>query len=146
MLLALTKEVNVLPTPAQLRKGHTGPQKIETGLTLHAQANVSIDRRFVRIKLIEKHAELEGDDKTLVLLDNNGAEGAAEIPFVKESMHAMMRNLPDGATILLTLQYRRTGTDGKTQPVVVRIEARIYIEAEERLIREEVGRPGGKVP
>jgi hypothetical protein len=136
-LLSSTKEINCLPSPAQLRKGQTGPQMIEEGMTLRARVQVSFDRRFVRMTFIEKGAQLEGIDKVSVVLDEKGAQAVAEVAFLKESTFSTMRNLPDGGTLLLPLQYRRGSANEKERWLVARIEPRIYIAAEERRIRGE---------
>jgi hypothetical protein len=71
-ILSSTQETQCLPSPAQLRKGQKDPQKIEEGLILRAHVQISWDRRYVRVKFIEKNAELEGIDKVSVGIDNRG--------------------------------------------------------------------------
>ncbi len=137
-LLSATKQINCLPSPAQLRKGEKAPQTIAVGVTVRAQVQVSSDRRFVRVTFIEKGTDVEGIDKVSVQLDGKGA--VAEIACVKESTIAMMRSIPDGGSLLLPLQYRPDGAKEKGRCLVVRIEARIYIAAEERLLLGESGK------
>jgi hypothetical protein len=136
-LLSSTKEFNCLPSPAQLRKGQKGPQTIEEGMTLRARVQVSSDWRFVRMTFIEKGTLLEGIDKVSVVLDEKGAQAVAEIASLTESTFSTMRNLPDGVTLLLPLQYRPGSAKEKGRWLVARIEPRIYTEAEERQLRGE---------
>ena len=108
-------------------------------MALGAQAQISVDRRFLRVTFIEKSWELEGIDKVRPVLDAKGepvlnaagAEAVAEVAFVKEATLSMQRNLPDGGTYLLPLQYRSGGAKEKGRWLVARVVARIYIEAEE---------------
>jgi hypothetical protein len=134
VLLSLTKEITCLPSPSQLLKGQKSPQKIEEGMALRAQVEVSPDRRFVRVKWIEKNLHVEGIDKAVVLLDDKGTEGIAEIAFAKESTFSTMRTIPDGGTVLLPLQHRPASARDNGRWLLARIELRIYIEAEERLL------------
>jgi hypothetical protein len=139
VLHSSTKEITCLPSPAQLRKGQKDPQRIEEGMVLRAQAQVTWDRRFVRLQLIEKISELEGIDKVPLAFDEKGEEAAAEIAIVKESTFSVQRTIPDNGTLLVPLQYRPAGgKEGRRW--VARIEVRIYIEAEERVLRGEAGK------
>jgi hypothetical protein len=133
-LLSLTKEITCLPSPAQLRKGLNGPQKIDEGWMLRAQAQASSDRRYVRVTFIEKDTKLEGIDK--VRLDFDPKAPIAEIACVKESTLSRQRTIPDGATYFLPMQYRPADTEAKDRWLVAVITPRIYIEAEERLTRQ----------
>jgi hypothetical protein len=143
LLLSLTKECTCLPRPAQLRKGQHAPQKIDEGVVLRAKAQVSSDRRYVRMTFIEKSSELEGIDniplvldvKGEMVLDAKGAAAVAQIACVKECSLSLLRNMADGGALLLPLQSRPVGVREKGRWLVARIEVRIYIEAEERLIR-----------
>jgi hypothetical protein len=137
MLLSSTTERHCLPSPAQMRKGQKGPQKIEEGMALRARVEISADRRCVRVRFTEKSWEVEGIDKIRVLLDNNGTEGIAEVASVKEATLSLDRSIPDGGTFLLPLQYRPAAAKEKGRWLAARVEARIYIEAEERMMRGE---------
>jgi hypothetical protein len=59
VLATSTKAINCLPTPDQLRQGQKGPQTIHEGVSPHAQVHLSADRRFVRVKFMEKSLELK---------------------------------------------------------------------------------------
>jgi hypothetical protein len=132
VLLSLTRESTCLPSPAQLRKGQNDAQKIDEGVALRAQAEVSADLRFLRVTFIEKSWELEGIDKVAVVLDEKGTETVAEIASVKETTVSMLRTIPDGGTLLLPLQSRPPHVREKGRFLVAVIAPRIYIEAEER--------------
>jgi hypothetical protein len=137
LLISLTKEINCLPRPDQLRKGQKGPQTIDVGMCLRVQAQISRDRRFVRMKFIEKDSQLDGIEKTQVLVDNDGTEAVAEIPYLRVSTLSTMRNVPDGGSWLLPLQYRPDSAKEKDRWFVARVSLRIHIEEEERAIRAQ---------
>jgi RNA polymerase sigma factor (sigma-70 family) len=139
MVLVRKKAIKCLPSPDQLRKGQNGPQTVEEGVSLFAQAHLSADRRFVLAKLTEKSAELEDIEKVTVL-DNTGKEVLANIPFLKESSHSQMRDIPDGGSFLLPLHYRSREARNKDRWLVVRITPRIYIAEEEERIRGQAPR------
>jgi RNA polymerase sigma factor (sigma-70 family) len=139
-LLSWGKTIKCLPSPDQVRKRQKGPQTVQEGVSLFAQIRVSADRRFVRVKFTEKSAELEGIDKVKVTLDNTGEEAFAEIPFLKESGHSQVRDIPDGGSFLLPLHYRPREARGKDRWLVLCITPRIYIEEEERQLRGEAPR------
>jgi hypothetical protein len=134
-LLSSTKVIHCLPSPAQLAKGRKDPQKIEEGLALRAHVQISRDRRFVRMKFIEKNTELQGIDKVSVLVDSTGTEATAEIACLTESTFSIPQTLFDGGSFLLPLQYRPADAKEKGRWFVARIEARIYMEEEERNLR-----------
>jgi hypothetical protein len=139
-LLSWEKTVKCLPSPEQLRKGPKGPQTVREGVSLFVQARISGDRRFVRVKFIEKSVELEGTDKVTVPLDNTDKEAVAEIPYLKEAAHSRVRDIPDGGSFLLPLHYRPREVKGKGRWLVVCVTPRIYIEEEERQLRGEAPR------
>ncbi len=133
-LLSLNKAIDCLPSPDQLERGQKGPQTVQEGVSLVAQMQISADRRYVRAKFTEKSAELEDIEKVKVL-DNTGKEVLAEIPFLKESGHSQVRDIPDGGSFLLPLQYRTREAKNKDRWLVVSITPRIYLEEEEQQIR-----------
>jgi hypothetical protein len=132
VLLSLIRESTCLPSPAQRRKGQNDPQKIDEGVALRSQVQLSADLRFLRVTFIEKSWELEGIEKVAVVLDAKGTETLAEIASVKETTVSASRTIPDGGTLLLPMQYRPTDAREKGRFLVAVIAPRIYIEAEER--------------
>jgi hypothetical protein len=136
VLLTATKLIDCLPTPDQLRQGKKGPQKINEGFTLSAHVQISADRRFVHVKLMEKSLEIEGIEKVKVLVDlNRGTEAVGESVFVKETSVSQTRDIGDGGKLLLPLQYRPSAVRDKEHWLVAEIAPRIYIESEERALR-----------
>jgi len=131
-LLTAVKRIKFLPTPAQLRQGQKAPQTADEGVTLSAHVQIPPDRRFVRAKLVEKSLEVEGTDKLKVVVDDKGTEADAEIVATKEASSSQTRYVPDGASILLPLQYRSADAKKNERRWVAVITARIYIEEEER--------------
>jgi hypothetical protein len=143
-LLAVTKQITCRPSPVQLRKGHQGPQTLEEGMLLSAHADISFDRRYLRLMFSEKISSIEGIDKVTVILDNSGTTAIGEIAAFKETTFKTTRNLPDTATFLLPLQHRSDDAEKAKRGWVARISARIYIEAEERQMEERQIRGAAK--
>lgn len=135
VLLSWTRMRNLLPSPEQLRQGQNGPQGIREGITLRARMEISPDRRYVRVKFTEESAEIEGVEKVSVPIGNQGGKADAEIASVKEVRGSLMRYIPDGGSLLLPLHYRPRAAREKGRWFVVKITPRIYIDAEERVIR-----------
>lgn len=134
ILLSWKKTKRCLPSPEQLRKGDSGPQIVQEDMSLRIQVQVSADRRFVRARLTEKSVAIEDVEK-VDAFDANGNEVKAEIAFLKELTLSQTRDLPDGGSFLLPLQFRSgNARDGKR--LVAVIVPYIYIEEEERLIRQ----------
>src|SRR5207244_1214273 len=79
--------VRCLLGPERLRKGEKGSQTILEGVAFLAGLQVSDDRRSVRVRLVEKAAELQEIQKMRVTLDDTGKEADAEVPLVKEMTH-----------------------------------------------------------
>jgi hypothetical protein len=134
-VLSWNKTIKCLPSPDQVRKGQKAPQIVEEGVSLLVQVQISADRRRVRAKFTEKSAELEDIEKVKVQLDNTGKETLAEIPFLKETAYSQVRDIPDGGTYLLRLQYRPRESKHQDRWLIVLVTPRIRIDAEERAIR-----------
>jgi hypothetical protein len=139
-LLAATTQTTCGPSPAQLRKGIQSRQTLEEGMRLLANADISVDRRHLRIAFIEKISSFEGIDKVTVLLDNAGTTVVGEVAAFKETSFTTPRNLPEGATLWLPLQHRSDNAKKSQRRWVARIVARIYVEAEERQILKAAGK------
>lgn len=135
-LLAFEKAVKCLPTPDQVRAGHKKPQVIHEGISLKAEVHITADRRYLRIKFSEKSREIEGVEMVEAGADADGNQLAGETAFVREQTSSFVRYIPDGGTMLLPLQYQPRAGREKGRWLVVRIVPRIYIDAEERRIRE----------
>jgi RNA polymerase sigma factor (sigma-70 family) len=135
-LLAWKKVINCLPGPEQVRKGENAPQKVEEGVSFLTAMQVSADRRYVRVKFTEKSTELEDIEKVKVWLGDTGKEAVAEIPFLKELVHSQVRDIPDGGSLLLPVQYRPRAAREKDRWFVLSITPRIYIAEEEEALRD----------
>ena len=142
VLLSLTKEITCLPSPAQVRKGQSAPQKIDEGMVLRARVQVVPDRRVVRVTFLERISQLEGIERVPVIdamgmavRDAKGVDAVAEMAFVKEAIFSTPRNIPDGANLLLPLQYRPADAKERGRWLVARIAVRVYLEAEERQLQ-----------
>ena len=126
-------------SPKQARKGKTERQIVWEGVSFLAGIRVSPDRRFVRIQLTEKAAELQDilKVKTSVL---TGQKVDAEVPFLKSHSFA------DGGRSGWRLRpcpraFRPRSAKEKDRWWVLCITPRIVIEEEERVIREGIASP-----
>ena len=138
LVLVVSKTINCLQSPDQLRQGKKGLQTIQEGVSLRVHIQISLDRRFLRVKFMEKSLELEGIEKVKVVLGDKEKEVVGEVAFVKEAELSRVRDIPDGGTFLLPLQYRPRATRDKDRWLVAQLVPRIYIEAEERELRGPV--------
>jgi hypothetical protein len=132
VLLTLSKTINRFPTPDQVRQGKKGAQTIHEGVSIRAQVQISVDRRFVRAKFMEKSLEIEGIEKVIVVVDDKGTIAIGETVLLKEGSLSQVRDIPDGGSLLLPLQYRPGTARDKDHWLVVQVMPRIYIEEEER--------------
>lgn len=132
VLLSRHKVVTCLPGPAQLRKGEKGRQTILLGVSFVGQIQVSPDRRSVRVKLTETDTELQ-EIKKLKVLPTWAEEVDVEIPFLNESTHARVVEIPDGGTILVPVHIRSKGLP-KDRHWVLAISPRIWMKEEEEMI------------
>src|SRR5262249_30352272 len=130
LLLTWSKAIEFLPTPDQLRQGKRQPQRIDEGVSLRAQVQISADRRFVRATFTEKSLEIDGSEQLNVLVDEKGTEVPGEIVFLKKASLSQVRDIPDGGALLLPLQYQPRALRDKGQWLAAEIDTRIYIEEE----------------
>jgi hypothetical protein len=138
VLLTVSEAVSYLPTPDELQRGKNGPQTVHVGFSLRAQVQVSGDRRFVRAMFVEKSLEVEGTERVKVSVGEKGTEALGEIVFLKEGSLSQTRDIPDGASFLLPLQYRPRAARDKDRWLVAEIVPRIDIEEEGRPLRGRV--------
>jgi hypothetical protein len=134
-LLSRQQAVVCLPDPEVVRLGVKGsPQTILEGVAFRAAIRVGWDRRSVRLKLVEKAAAIQ---EILKVKAQGLAEKAvdAETPFVLESTHAQVVEVPDGGTTLIAVSYRPALLHQKERWWVLSLTCRIWIEEEEREIR-----------
>jgi RNA polymerase sigma factor (sigma-70 family) len=136
VVLSRSRTVKCLPSPDQVRQGKTAPQKVQEGLSVRGDARVSADRRYVRLKLTEQSTEIEAVEKVKVWVGPDGEEKAAEVPFLKEAVHSRMRDVPDGGSLLVPVQYRPRALREKERWLVLCITVRIHIPEEEELLRK----------
>jgi hypothetical protein len=139
-VLTYHKLTRLPPSPEQLRQGKDGPQMIQEGVSLRAQVHISADRRYVRAKLIEKSVELEGAEKVEVPLGGDVKKVTGSVAFLKEASSSKVVDIPDGGSFLLPLQYRPRAVRHNDRWLVALVTPRIYIEEEERAIREAGGK------
>jgi hypothetical protein len=146
-LLSRYNVVTCLPAPAQARKGKTARQAIPEGVGFTGTVEVSPDRRSVRLRFTEKASHIEDRLRVKVspLGFQHNYEGNhlgppkdidAEQVFVNESTTTRTLEIPDGGLILVAVQYRPAALAAKQRWWVLSITPRIWIEEEERLIRE----------
>lgn len=146
-LLSRHEAVLCGPGPAQVRRGDAGPQAVLDGVSLTGEVRVSSDRRSVRMTLREKAARLQEVQKVHVpqfILGPGGRsadvkDAEAEVPFVEESAHAQVLEIPDGGSVLAPVHYRPRAAEAKGRRWVLMVTARIYVEEEERQLRRAEG-------
>jgi hypothetical protein len=134
-LLSRQHVVDLLPSPEQAGRGESGRQAILDGISFHAQAGVSADRRFVRLRLTEKAGAIQeicGGKLPNPVGNVVGAESA----LVKETSQSQQLEIPDGGSIVITVQHRPRALRAKDRWWVLVITPRIHIPAEERMIRQ----------
>jgi hypothetical protein len=129
--------IGCLPSPDQIRLGLSRPQTILEGYAFLGKIQVTPDRRFVRLAFVEKASEVE-EIRKVKSWDPRHLEKDvdAEIAFVRESSHAQTLELADGGSLLVPLYYRPESARAKDRWWVLAITTRIYIEEEERQIRD----------
>ncbi len=124
--------------PDQVRRGEKERQTILEGTSILGAVEITGDRRFVRIKITEKSAELQVLEKVKVWVA--GKEGGperveAELPIMDETVLSRPLLIPDGGTVLVPLQYRPRALREKDHWWVLKIAPRIIIEDEEQILR-----------
>jgi len=136
-LLSRHQAITCLPNRAQIYKGDKSPQAVLTGVSFLGGMHISSDRRYVRIRLTEKAVDLQQIDRMKVTEDKAGNDVNVETPLLKETTHTQVLNIPDGGTILVAVHERPPALLDKSRWWVLSITPRIYIEEEEKLLREQ---------
>jgi hypothetical protein len=137
-LLSLHKAVSFRVRPEQAIKGDTARQTVLEGVAFVAGMRVSPDRRYVRVQLTEKATHVSDVKKVKVLVDAQGKEADAQIPFVNETAHIREFEVRDGGSILLPVQSRPRLLQDTDRWWVLQLTPRIRIEDEERWIRMDM--------
>jgi hypothetical protein len=141
-LLSRHKAVFCLPSPDQLRQGDKTRQLIMAGVSFHGTLHVSPDRRYVRIDFAEHDTKLTGVQKVKArwtpAADKNAPEQQmdAEIPLTDKATYSRRLEIPDGGSILVPVHWQPPAPERGKECWVLIITPRIYIEEEERAIRE----------
>jgi hypothetical protein len=135
-LLSRHRVVRCLPGPDQARRGVKARQTVLDGVSFGAAIQVSPDRRFVRLKLTETASDLQAIDRVKVRDFTGENEVEAESPFLKESTHSQVRDVPDCATLLVPVHYRPQSLQARERWWVLSVTPRIFILEEERELRK----------
>jgi hypothetical protein len=130
-LLSWQHMVTALAKPERVRVGEQAPQIAVEGVSFFAEFSVSPDRRWVKVKLTEKDAEIEETLKVKVLV-RPGTAFDAEIVFPKETSNTHVLAIPDGGATLVPVHYRPASVRAKDRWWVFCVSTRIYIEEEQR--------------
>ncbi len=133
------------PSPEQARHGDRGPQVVLEGVSFVAAATVSPDRRFVRVKLAERAATIDGVAKVPADRVAPG-KAAAETVFLREDAHSGVRDIPDGGSLLVPVHYRPTAVRDRKRWWVLSVTARIRIPEEEKQVRDPAPLPHARLP
>jgi hypothetical protein len=132
------------PALAEVRKRDDPPQAFLEGVSFLATTRVDATRRYVRLMLTEKAVELRGlgTEKTPAQFreleplspDANDCLDS-ELPALDETIYAQALEIPDGGTLRLPVHYRPASARAKNRWWILSITPRIWIEEEERQIR-----------
>ncbi len=136
LLLSRHQVHRCLPGPEQTRRGEKTRQTVAEGVSILASVEVTSDRRFARVKLTERAVDLDGIDRVKVWDARAEKEVVAEIPLLKESSHSQLRDIPDGATLLVPVQSRPRFLQAKARWWVLKVTPRIIIAEEEKFYRD----------
>jgi hypothetical protein len=118
--IASMRQAHSIPKPQPGENGEPVWDVEYTGITYRAQVVVSVDRRFVKLKITETRRELEGQR------------------IVEKKIETEI-TMPDGGTQLLVVPYKPKSIAEGGRTMLLRIEPRIYIEAEEKELRGKKG-------
>jgi hypothetical protein len=135
-LLSRFRFVRCLASPEQVHRGEKGQQVAREGVSFSAGIQISDDRRFVHLKLTEKAVELRDIlrvQKSDFLTDK---KTDADTPFELNITQTELLDIPDGGSIITTVQFRPAALREKKRWFVLLISPRINIEAEQQIIRK----------
>jgi hypothetical protein len=138
LLLAQQRTITCLPGRAQILRGDKSAQAVLTGVSFHGGAHVSADRRFARMRITEKVTEVARIQRMKQVVDNAGGEAEYDVPLLTTATHTQEFEMPDGGSTLLPVAHRSKELREKGRWWVLKLTPRIYIEEEERVIREQM--------
>jgi hypothetical protein len=158
-LLSRVRAVVGLAGPTRFREAGKAPRLAFEGFSVFGEFRVSRDRRAVEIRLTEKVAELQEirkvkvqaknvvEDETVIEVVQAGPKDETLIdgPFLKESTHERVLEVPDGGSVLHLVHYRPKSLAEKGRLWVSSITVRIRIEAEERMLRQTAKRNSSSI-
>jgi hypothetical protein len=111
------------------------------GVSFEVRPLVSPDRRFLRLEITQKVAQLVKIDKAKVLDPATGKDVEVDSPNVRHTSATGTVDVPDSAPILMVVGYRPAGKENEDKVWLMVARPFIWIEEEVREIR----RTGGDV-
>jgi hypothetical protein len=118
------------------------PKQVGTGLagvSFRALAQVSADRRFLRLTLTQQVAQFVAIDKTRRLDLWTGQEIEVEVPNVHRKTLTGTVQIPDAGAILMPVAYRPPGPENADKVWLLVARPFIWIEEEVKAIRQGGG-------
>jgi hypothetical protein len=117
-----------------------GTKLMETGLagvSFEVQPLVSADRRYLRLLITQKIADLLGIDKAKRLNIASGKEVEVESPNLRKTTLSGTATIPDAGAILMPVAYSPPGKDNAGKVWLMVARPYIWIEEEEKERRKE---------
>jgi hypothetical protein len=128
---------NAGPDPTKAGEALTGTGL--AGVSFEVQPLVSPDRRYLRLQVSQKVAQLVGIDKVKSLDLASGKEVEVEAPHLRKTTLAGMVQIPDAAPILMPVAYRPPGKESADKVWLMVARPFIWIEEEVKEVRREGG-------
>jgi hypothetical protein len=110
-----------------------------TGVSFEVEPAISLDRRFLRLKVTQKVAQFVRIDKTITLDVTTGKDVEVESPNLRRTTQTGMVEIPDANPILMPVDYRPA--DKGSADKVWLLVARPFIWIEEEMT--EIRKGGG---
>ena len=107
------------------------------GVSFEVRPLISSDRRYLRLQISQQVVQLVGIEKTSKLDLSTGKEMEVEVPTIHKTTLTGTVQILDGGPILMPVDYRPPGKEGKDKVWVLVARPYIWIKEEE----EKGGRP-----
>jgi hypothetical protein len=140
VVAATHQALTFLPSPDLVHRPDRTRQVVLEGVSCLAAAQVSYDRRFVRLRITEKTTAVDFVEKIKVENVMTEKTADAEVVLRKEATHTKSLEMGDGWSQLSLLQYRPRSAQEKNRWWVLCITPTIFVREEEELDRNSYWR------
>lgn len=110
------------------------------GVSLKSSVSVSADRRSVKLKIAQQVTDLVEVRKKTVPNPFVGGNSEIEVPHIVESSTSATIEVKDGNYLLVPVRYQPPAAKDKDRVLVLLVQPDIYIEAEQKYMREQAAR------